>query len=257
MLARNPLVRLLPGIAFLAVVLGILELATRVSAVNPAVVPPPSAVLTTFGGLIRSGAFARPLLETFVQLAAGFGIGCSAGIALGILMGAFRPVYNLFEPITELLRPIPKPALLPVLMLFLGLGPTMKISIVALSAFFPVLITTVQGARSVDPVLTDMARTFGYGRSAILRKILLPATMPYILEGMSLSLGISMVVVVVAEMLSGQGGIGYVLMDNQQQFRVRETYGWVVVLALFGLALNGCFTWLERRLIFWHAPSSQ
>lgn len=248
---------LLPGVGFLALLLVALEAATKLSAVNPAVVPPPSAVLQTFAGIVLSGTFVTPLAQTVLLLAAGYGIGCAFAILLGILMGAYRPVYNLFEPITELLRPIPKPALLPAMMLFLGLGAPMKISIVALAAFFPVLITTVQGARSVDPTMTDMARTFGYRSSAILWKILLPATAPYILAGMRVSLGISLVVVVVAEMLASNSGVGYALIDNQRQFRVRETYSWLVVLALLGLAISGCFNWLERRLTFWQAPENR
>ena len=107
-----------------------------------------------------------------------------AAIALGMLMGSFRAVYNLFEPLTEMLRPIPKPALLPALILFLGLGATMKITLVALAAFFPVLISAVQGTRGVDATMIDMARTFGYRPAQILWKIVLPAAAPYIAVGM-------------------------------------------------------------------------
>jgi ABC-type nitrate/sulfonate/bicarbonate transport system permease component len=248
---------LLPGIAFIVVVLLVLEAATHLSAINPAVVPPPSAVLRTFAGIILSGTFALPLAQTVMLLAAGYGIGCALAIVFGILMGAYPAVYNLFEPITELLRPIPKPALLPALMLFLGLGAPMKICVVALAAFFPVLITTVQGARAVEPAMTDMARTFGHRGPAILWKILLPATAPYILAGMRVSLGISLVVVVVAEMLAGNGGVGYALIDNQRQFRVRETYGWLVVLAILGLAINAGFSQLERRITFWQTSGNR
>lgn len=248
--------RLIPGIAFIVIVLGALEAATRTAAINPAAVPPPSAALQTFGSIVQSGQAGKPVVQTFVLLAAGYAIGSLAGIVLGILMGTFRTIYELFEPLTELLRPIPKPALLPALMLFLGLGATMKISIVALAAFFPVLINTVQGARAVDPVMTDMARTFGYGRGAVVWKVILPATGPYIMAGMRVSLGISLVVVVVAEMLASTGGIGAALLDSQQQFHVRETYAWLIVLALLGLALSGCFDWVERRTMFWNAPRS-
>lgn len=248
--------RLLPGVAFILIVVAALETATRVSAINPAAVPPPSAALQTFASIVESGQAGKPLVQTFLLLAAGYLAGCSAGVVLGVLMGTFRAMYELFEPLTELLRPITKPALLPAFMLFLGLGATMKISIVALAAFFPVLVNTVQGARSVDSVMTDMARTFGYGRGAIVWKVILPATAPYIVAGMRVSLGISLVVVVVAEMLAATGGIGSALLDSQQQFHVRETYAWLIVLALLGLALSGCFDWIERRTMFWNAPRS-
>jgi NitT/TauT family transport system permease protein len=256
MTVRNRVLTLLPGIAFIVFAVGLLEFATRSAAINPAAVPPPSAALETFAALVWSGQVWKPLVQTFLLLAAGYGIGCVAGTLFGIFMGTFRAVYDLFEPLTELLRPIPKPALLPALMLFLGLGATMKITIVALAAFFPVLINTVQGARSVDPVMSDMARTFGHSRAAIVWKIVFPATAPYIASGMRVSLGLSLVVVVVAEMLASTGGIGAAMLDSQQMFHVRETYGWLIVLALLGLALSGGFNWLERRIVFWIAPSS-
>lgn len=246
----------LPGIVFLIVIFGLLEFITRTPLVNAAVVPSPSAVADTFVRMFLAGTFWVPLGQTLVLLAAGYGLGCLFAIVLGILMGAFRPVYDLFEPITELIRPIPKPALLPAFMLFLGLGAPMKISLVALSAFFPVLINAIQGARAIDPTMVNMARTFGHGRIAILWRILLPATAPYIFAGMRISLGISIVVVVLAEMLASSGGVGSSLVDMQHQFFVKQTYAWVLVLALLGLALNGIFTFIERRVTFWHAPSS-
>jgi ABC-type nitrate/sulfonate/bicarbonate transport system permease component len=141
------------------------------------------------------------------------------------------------------------------LILFLGLGSTMKITLVALAAFFPVLISTVQGTRGVDATMIDMARTFGYRPAQILWKIVLPAAAPYFAVGMRVSLGISLVVLVVAEMLAETGGVGAVLIQMQQQFQVRQTYGWLVVLALIGFSLNALFAWAERRLTFWSAPS--
>jgi NitT/TauT family transport system permease protein len=187
----------------------------------------------------------------------GYGLGCAAAVALGILMGYYRRLYNLLEPLTEFLRPLPKVTLLPVLILFLGLGATMKVTIVALAAFFPVLINTVQGVRAVDPVVTDMARTFGHSGFAVLRRILLPASAPYILSGMRISLGISLVVVIIAEMLSGTGGLGDVILEAQRRFLVVDSYSWLVVVAAFGFCLNALFVWAERRSTFWVAPASE
>jgi ABC-type nitrate/sulfonate/bicarbonate transport system permease component len=242
---------LVPGVLFLAVVAAAFEAAADLGAFNTAAVPPPSAVAAAFVGIITSGAVVKPLLQTLGLLFVGYAIGCGSALALGLLMGSFRSVYDLFEPLTELVRPIPKPALLPALMLFLGLGSTMKIAIVALATFFPVLINAVQGARGVDPTLIDMARTFGYGKAAIVWRIVLPAAAPFYLAGMRVSLGIGLVVIVVAEMLTANGGIGATLIDMQHEFQVRATYGWLAVLALTGLSLNALFLWIERRLTFW------
>jgi ABC-type nitrate/sulfonate/bicarbonate transport system permease component len=171
-------------------------------------------------------------------------------------MGNSRRLYNLFEPLVELLRPIPKAALLPALILFLGVGASMKITIVALAAFFPVLINTVQGVRAVEPVLTDMARTYGHSDTAVLMRILLPSSAPYILAGMRISLGISLIVVIIAEMLSASGGLGDVIIHGQRMFLVVDSYAWIVVVAALGFLLNALFRWAERRTTFWVAPSS-
>lgn len=234
-----------------------LEIAARSGLVNPIFLPPPSAILATFWDILVSGSFAAPLAQTVSFLFVGYGVGCVAAIMLGILMGSSRPIYNLFEPLTELLRPLPKPALLPVLILFLGLGAGMEITIVALGCFFPVLVNTLQGVRAVEPTMINTARTFGHGTFAIWRRILLPASAPYILAGMRISLGLGLILVVTAEMISGNGGLGDAILSAQRTFLVKESYAWLVVLALLGLLLTWAFTIVERRLAFWNAPQGQ
>jgi len=226
----------------------------RTGIADKSFIPAPSMVADRIGTLLLSGSVGPPLLKTTVMLFAGYGSGCAAAVAIGILMGYYRPVYLLLEPITELLRPIPKPALVPVLILLLGLGAGMKVTVVALAAFFPVLINTVQGVRAVDPVVIDMARTFGHSDFAVLRRILLPASAPYILAGMRISLGISLVVVIIAEMISGTGGLGDLILDMQRSFLVTESYAWLVIVAVLGFGLNVLFRWVERRATFWSAP---
>jgi ABC-type nitrate/sulfonate/bicarbonate transport system permease component len=252
--------RLLTIVAGCVVPLGallVLEVAARAGAVNQAFLPAPSAILATFGALLVSGQFIAPLAQTLLLLFIGYGIGCVAAIAIGLLMGYSRAVYNLLEPLTELLRPMPKPALLPVLILFLGLGAPMEITIVALGCFFPVLISTLQGVRAVEPTMIDTARTFGHGTVAIWRRILLPASAPYILAGMRVSLGLGLILVVTAEMIAGTGGLGDAILSAQRTFLVRDSYAWLVFLALLGSLLTWIFSAIERRLAFWHAPQSQ
>jgi ABC-type nitrate/sulfonate/bicarbonate transport system permease component len=181
----------------------------------------------------------------------GYLLACTVGILLGLAMGFHRPTYALLEPTLELVRPIPKPALLPPLILLLGLGAAMKIAIIFLGALFPVLINTIQGVRTVDPVLVDVARTFRRGSLATVFRVILPASLPLILSGMRVSLGLGLILVILSEMLTGSQGLGAQLVDAQRAFRVQEMYAWTVVLALLGLALALSFDALERRLIFW------
>jgi len=231
-----------------------LEIASRSAIVDPTFIPPPSAIIGTLGDIVATGAFARPLAQTVLLLFAGYGLGSFAAISLGILMGASRAVYNCLEPLAELLRPLPKPALLPALILFLGLGAKMEVTIVALGCFFPVLINTIQGVRAVEPTMINTARTFGHGSFAVWRRILLPASAPYILAGMRVSLGLGLILAITAEMIAGTGGLGDSILRAQRLFLVKESYAWLVILALLGLVLTGVFGFIERRLAFWSAP---
>jgi ABC-type nitrate/sulfonate/bicarbonate transport system permease component len=158
----------------------------------------------------------------------------------------------LLEPLLEMLRPIPKPALLPPLILLFGLGAPMKIAIVFLGAVFPVLINTIQGVRTIDPVLIDVARTYRCGTMRTVFRVILPASLPMILAGMRVSLGLGLVLVVLAEMLTGENGLGAQVVDAQRAFRVYDMYAWTAMLALLGLSLALTFEWMERRLIFWN-----
>lgn len=239
------------GPAVLLSLVLLLELATRAGWINPVLVPPPSAVAQRVFAVVRAGSIFEPLGRTMYLLVVAYAIGCVLAIALGVLMGRFRPVHGLLEPLVEVLRPLPKPALLPPLMLFLGLGDAMKITAVSLGVFFPVLINTIQGVRGVDPVMVDVARTFQHSRAALLCKVVLPSAMPLILAGMRIALGIALVLVVVAEMMAGTGGIGYLIIDLQRSFRIVDMYAWVVILAVLGYALNEVFVRIERRALHW------
>jgi ABC-type nitrate/sulfonate/bicarbonate transport system permease component len=239
------------GATGILVSLGVLELAVRLGKVNGNIIPPPSAIGQRTLEIVGSGTFLVPLGTTLYLLFAAYLCACAAAIAMGVMMGRFTRVHQLFEPLVELLRPLPKPALLPLLILLLGLGDVMKLTTVGLAVFFPVLINTIQGVRGVDPVLINTARTFGYGRFAILYKVILPAAMPLILVGMRVSLALGLILVVVTEMLAGTGGLGFLIVDMQRSFKVVDMYAWLVILAVMGYALNAGFVRMEQRATHW------
>ena len=237
------------GMVLLALVA--LEGIVRAKWVNPALIPRPSDVAVRVIEIVASGELLEPLGVTLYLLFTAY-LGASAlAIGIGLLMGRFPRLYNLLEPLVEVLRPLPKPALLPPLILFLGLGDAMKLAVIGLGVFFPVLVNTVQGVRGVDPLLVDTGRTFRCGRTALLLRIVLPASMPLILAGMRVGLGLGLILVVIAEMLAGTGGVGYLIIDMQRSFRVRDMYAWIVILALLGYALNAIFLQIEKRIIHW------
>jgi ABC-type nitrate/sulfonate/bicarbonate transport system permease component len=239
------------GAGVILVTLAVLEFAVRSGKVNAALTPAPTTVLGRLAEIISSGVFLEPLGITLYLLFTAYFAASALAILVGLLMGRFTAVYNLLEPLVEVLRPLPKPALLPPLMLFLGLGDAMKLTVIGMAVFFPVLINTVQGVRGTDPVLIDTGRTFGYGPFAILRKVILPASLPLIVAGMRVSLALGLILVVIAEMLAGTGGIGYLILDMQRSFRVKDMYAWLVLLAVLGYGLNLAFVAIERRALRW------
>ncbi|WOI57867.1 ABC transporter permease [Palleronia sp. LCG004] len=239
------------GPGFVAALLLILEIACRSGAISPYMVPAPSAVALTLVELVRGGGLLSPLAHTLMLLLSGFLLACVTGIGLGVLMGLSRRAYNLFEPLVEVLRPIPKPALLPPLMLFLGFGAEMKIVVIWLSSLFPILINTIEGVRNTDPVLIETARTFHVGRTRRIFRIILPAAAPMILTGAKVGLGLALVLAVLAEMLASSGGLGAEIIDAQRAFRLPEMYAYIVVVSIVGIAQTAILRLLERKLAFW------
>ena len=242
---------LAPGLLFIVGVVIALEYLTRSGVINRALFPPPSVVATTLWGLLTDGSVMKPLGETLALFAAGYALSVIAGILLGLAMGTSPVINNLLEPVIESIRPIPKAALVPVLMLFLGFGPTMRVTSVVLASFFPVLTNTIQGVRGIDPVLTATGRTFGLNRTAIVFKIILPSAMPYIFAGMRVAVGLALLMTILTEMLSGNSGLGYLVLENQRAFRIRDMYAWLVILAAVGLVINSAMTRVERRFVPW------
>ncbi|MET0537270.1 MAG: ABC transporter permease [Xanthobacteraceae bacterium] len=249
--------QLAPGALVIALALWGIEQAVHHGLVKRSLLPAPSDIGLVLWDLLADGQVTGPLSETLARLAIGFAIGATLGIALGLAMGYWPRLYRLFEPLIELLRPIPKAALVPALVLFLGVDNAMKITSIALAVFFPVVINTVQGARGVDPVLINTARTLGVGPFSLLRKVILPASAPFIFAGMRLSIALGLILAVISEMIAGTGGIGFLIIDMQRAFRVRQMYAWIVILAVVGYLLNFLLLLAEQRMLFWYRTTQR
>jgi ABC-type nitrate/sulfonate/bicarbonate transport system permease component len=239
------------GFASLATVLVVWELAARHRLVNPVLMPPPSAIAAALRSMIASGDILPPILHTVALFAVGYALACVLGIAIGLWMGRSSFAYGLLEPLVELLRPLPKSALVPALFLFLGIGMTTMITVVVFAALFPVLINTFQGVRGIDPVLLDTARTFRCGRWRIAWSVILPAALPSILTGMKVALSLGLVLAILAEMLAGLNGLGFVILDAQRSFQTSNMYAWIVIVAALGAVLSLAFDKIERMVVPW------
>ncbi|KPQ19320.1 MAG: sulfonate transport system permease protein [Rhodobacteraceae bacterium HLUCCA24] len=240
------------GVLLIAALLMLWEVSARYW-VDSTSWPPVSAV----GLAIVAGS--GELLVVFAQsirlMLTGFVTGAILGIAVGLAIGLSRFLRLALSPTLEFLRPLPVPGLVPPLILLLGIDDAMKITVIALSTFFPVLINTAQGVRSLDPTLLDTARTFRHGRARTLISVILPASMPYVLAGLRISLALALIVTVVAEMIAGGSGIGYYILTMQYAMNPAEMYAAIVLLAVTGYLLNLGILAIETRVLHWYRAS--
>lgn len=214
--------------------------------------PPVSAILrAAYQGLVHED-LAPTLGATLYRTLAGYALGCALGAVLGLLLGANRWLDWAIRPLAEIQRTLPIPAIVPPLILFLGIDDGLKIFIVMLAAFPPVFINAYGGVRGIDETLLLTAKTLGLGRFATLRKIVLPATLPSISAGMRTALSLALIMAVIGEMIAGSSGIGNYLMTMQYAMRADAMYAAVLCLALSGYILNRIFLVAERTLLRWH-----
>jgi ABC-type nitrate/sulfonate/bicarbonate transport system permease component len=245
------------GVGLIVVLLLVWELAAATGRMPSLSFPRMSEILAAWWRLILSGELPRELADSLWRMFAGYFIGVLLGVLLGLLMGYFRFFYNLLEPITEVLRPIPSPAYLPIVILFLGIDDEMKVFMIAFASLFPVLINTYSGVRSVDPIQLQTARTFGVTGRKLIWQIVLPAASPYIFTGMRVSLAVALIVMVISEMVAASSGIGYFILSAQRGFQIREMFAGVLTLAVVGYVLNRLFVAVENRVLAWHYGYTQ
>jgi len=217
--------------------------------------PPFHSVIAATAKGLASGELLGVLLGTLGRMAAGFCIGGVLGVVAGLILGMDRRLAAAFTPLLEGLRPLPIPAIVPPLILFLGIDDALKIAVVAIAVFFPVLVNTLGGVQSIDWVLLQTARTFGKSRTVTMSRVVAPAVLPSILAGLRIALSLAFVTTIVAEMIAGSGGIGYFIIETQYAMRPDQMYAAVICLAAAGYALNWLFIRLEGRAIRWHRLS--
>jgi ABC-type nitrate/sulfonate/bicarbonate transport system permease component len=212
--------------------------------------------LSAVGKALVAGLYSGELFGVFssslYRMLVGYALGVTCALGIGLLMANVRIAYVALDPMMELLRPIPIPAIVPPLILLLGVDDALKIFVVAFSAFFPVLVNTIGGVRAVDPIAIDVARTLRVGKLRTIMRVVMPASLPYILAGMRISLALALIVTVVAEMIAGSAGIGYYLLTMQYAMRADDMYAAILLLAVTGYVLNQGFLAVEHRLLHWY-----
>lgn len=231
------------------------EIFPRVGLVEPIFLPPLSEVLDAWWDLLRAGDLWNHTAASLSRSGAGFGLAIVIAVPLGLLIGWYSPVANLLNPVLELFRNTAALAILPVFVLILGLGETSKISIILYGCTWPILLNTVSGVRTVDPLLIKSARSLGLGPIRLFQKVILPAAVPTIFTGIRLAGAASILILIAAEMVGAKAGLGYLINYAQYNFAVPDMYAGIITISVIGLLVNQLLIAIERRFSTWRTQS--
>ena len=221
---------------------------------NPLFLPAPWVVIGALVDLARKGQLWIHVGATLERVAIGFGAGAVVAIALGLLAGQVRGVRNVVEPIVELLRPIPPLAMLPLFIVWVGIGEGSKIGFITYATFFPMFVTTVHGVAQIDGRLLRAAQSLGARPRHLFFRVILPAALPDVLTGVRLGVALSFFVIVISEFVGAENGLGYLINDGRNFFLVPQMLAAALLLGLLGYAGNGLVRLLERRVLRWQHP---
>ena len=214
--------------------------------------PPLQTILQTFGKLWFSPHALSNVVPSLWRFSVGYFAAAFLGIAIGIPVGASRNLRNVLEPVLEFLRAIPPPVLVPVLILFAGLGNEMKALVILFGCIWPVLLNTVAGVRALDEVLAETVRSYRIGGLARLWHFVLPGASPQIFTGLRQSLSIGIILMVISEMFAARDGIGFVLVQYQRTFAIPEMWSGIILLGIIGIVLSLIFRAIEAWLLGWY-----
>lgn len=218
---------------------------------NPVLLPAPLSVLQTGIEMAESGELWQHIWASLTRVVQGFSIAALVGVAVGALVGRSRLAENLIDPIVVMLRPIPPLAFLPMMVLWFGIGEFSKIAFIAYAAFFPVFTTTVEGIKYIDPVLIRAAASLGATRRDIFRYVVLPAAFPSIVTGLRIGFGIAFFVIVAAEFIAADAGLGFLINDSRTFFLVPRMLLGAAVIGAIGFLFNTGLRMLEGWLLRW------
>ena len=242
----------------LTAVLGFLALWSVVSAVvvvaklfNPIFLPGPWVIADALVTLAAKGQLWGHLGATLQRVAIGFATGALLAVGLGLPAGHFRFIRNLVEPVVEMLRPIPPLAMLPLFIVWVGIGEGSKVGFITYATFFPVFLTTVHAVRQLDPLLIRAAQSLGARPSQLFFRVILPAALPEMLTGIRLGVALSFFVIVISEFIGAEQGLGFLINDGRSFFLVPQMLGAAVLLGLLGYGGNALVRLVERRFLRW------
>lgn len=242
----------------LILIVAIWEIAPRIGVVNAAFCPPFSDVVKAFWQLIITGDMWVEFSASIKRSLAGFSLALLLGIPLGLLIGWYPLIKDLLNPTFEVIRNTARLALLPVFILFLGIGEASKISLIFLACIIPILLNTIAAVKNVDPLFIKSARSMNVSSFKLFVKVILPAAFPTMFTGIRMAGTGCILVLIAAEMIGAKEGLGHLITYSQFNFQIPKMYAGILTISLLGLAVNHGLTLLERRLSRWkQLPNEQ
>jgi len=214
--------------------------------------PPLHQILGAFGETWFHGRFTTDVIPSVVRLLVGYLLALILGVGLGIAVGSLRWLRALLEPVLEFFRAIPSPVLVPILMLFAGIGNGMKILVIVTGCIWPILLNTVEGVRGLDDVLTDTARCYRMRPGSRLVHLVLRGASPQIAAGARQGLSIAIILMVISEMFAANSGVGFTIVQFQRSFSIPQMWTGIILLGLIGNLLSAVFQIVESRALSWY-----
>ena len=216
---------------------------------NPSLVPTPGEVLAVTVAALRDGTLLRNLITSLARVVQGFGVAAVAALALGIVAALCAPLRLALEPVIELIRPIPPLAFLPMFLVWFGLGETSKVAFIAYTTFFPMFVGVAASVLRVDVMLLRAAASLGATRGDLLRRVVLPAALPGIIVALRLGFGLALFVIVGAEFIGADAGLGNLIMEGRTFFNPPQIVMGALVLGLLGSLVNAVLIAAEQRML--------
>ncbi|MBO2537669.1 ABC transporter permease [Rummeliibacillus suwonensis] len=218
---------------------------------NPKFLPPPSIIVAQMWELVQTGILVKSIVASTIRVFIGSMIGIALGVSVALLIGSNRVVAYWMSPILNVLGPIPALAILPLFIIWFGIGELPKIILIAWTVFFPVLTNTLDGLKSVNSTLIRSAMSLGASHFQIFKRVITPSILPNVLAGCQISLGLAFSALVVSEMLGATSGLGYIIVDARNYFKIENMYVAIIVIGLEYSLFSIFFKWIERKLLSW------
>jgi len=243
--------RYLLAAASLIGIVALWQLATGMGWINEVLLPSPVDIVKALAASLADGTLVTNIIASLVRVVEGFVLAFVVAVPLGIAMGLSRVIDGLLDPVLELLRPIPPIAVIPLAILWFGIGELSKVWIIAYGAFFPILVNTMAGFREVERVHVRAAQALGANRYQIFRDVVLRSALPFVIVGARLGMSMAFIVLVAAELIASSSGRGFMISDARYKFRTDQIFLGMACIGVLGFGLNVLLLAAERRLLKW------